>query len=54
MSSGALKNQGASSITVVKKMRDYSDEPFVKKKAEKAIATIKKYGLPKTSRKKNK
>ena len=55
MSGVELKKQGLNDgITIVKKMRDYSNDPFVKKKAEKAIATIKKYGLPKRNKKKNK
>lgn len=54
MSGVALKNGGSNGITIVKKMRDYSKESFVKKKAEKALETIKKFGLPKTNRKKKK
>jgi hypothetical protein len=49
-----LKNQEPNGITVVKNMRDYSNDPFVLKKAEKAKAAIKKYGLPKSFTKKNK
>jgi hypothetical protein len=34
-------------ITIDPNMRDYSKDPFFVKKAEKARATIAKYGLPK-------
>lgn len=40
------KNKLTENITVVKKMRDYSKEPFFVKKAEEAMALIKKYGPP--------
>jgi hypothetical protein len=33
-------------VTVVKKMRDYSKEPFFVKKKEDAMAFLEKYGLP--------
>lgn len=33
-------------ITVVKKMRDYSKEPFFVKKKEQMIELLEKYGLP--------
>jgi hypothetical protein len=36
-----------SNITVVKDMRDYSNDPFVIKKAEKAAAFLEKHPLPK-------
>lgn len=49
-----MKLDKSHSVTVVKKMRDYSEEPVFKKKAEKAIAFLKKSGLPKTFRKKSK
>ena len=42
------------SITVKKKMRDYSNEPYFVKKAEKATAFLKKHGLPKSISKKSK
>lgn len=32
-------------VIVVKKMHDYSDDPFFKKKAEDAKAFLKKHGL---------
>jgi hypothetical protein len=34
-------------VVIVKKMKDYSKEPFFIKKAEDAKAILKKYGLPK-------
>ena len=34
-------------ITVDPNMRDYSKDPFILKKVERARATIAKYGLPK-------
>jgi hypothetical protein len=54
MPSVALKKENKSEIAVVKKMRDYSKEPVFNKKAEKAIAFLKKYGLPKPFTKKKK
>lgn len=54
MSGVALRNQGSNNITVVKKMRNYSNDPFVKRKLANAAALIKKYGLPKEGKKKNK
>ena len=39
-------------VTVVKKMRDYSQDPFFRKKAEKAKAFLEKYGLPPQTKKK--
>jgi len=50
----ALKKGKANDTTVVKKMRDYSNEPVFKKKAEKATEFLKKHGLPKTFTKKKK
>lgn len=41
-------------ITVKKNMRDYSNEPYFVKKAEKATAFLKKHGLPKSNSKKSK
>ena len=41
-------------MAVVKKMKDYSDEPAFKKKAEKATEFLKKNGLPKVFTKKKK
>ena len=50
----AVKKEPKSEIAVVNKMRDYKKEPVFKKKAEKAIAFLKKHGLPKTFTKKKK
>jgi len=41
-------------ITVDPNMRDYSKDPFVIKKVEKARAFIAKHGLPEDKRKKSK
>ena len=41
-------------ITIVKKMRDYSKDPAFVKKAEEATAFLKKTGIPDRFRKKNK
>ena len=46
MSPLAVKKDNTSNITVVKKMKDYSQEPFFKKKLENAQNFIKKHGLP--------
>ena len=46
----AIKKEKKIGVTIVKKMRDYSDEPAFKKKAENAIAFLKKHGLPKSFR----
>ena len=39
-------NKLTTNITVVKRMRDYSKDPFFIKKAEEMKALIKKYGVP--------
>jgi hypothetical protein len=52
MPSIAIKKEKVTHVTVVKKIRDYSEEPVFKKKAEKATAFIKKHGLPKSFKKK--
>jgi len=54
MATAAIKKDKSHNVTVVKKMKDYSEEPVFKKKAEKAIAFLKKNGLPKTFKKKSK
>lgn len=54
MATVALKKENKSEIIVVKKMRDYNSEPAFQKKAEKAIAFLKKHGFPKTFTKKKK
>jgi len=43
-----------SQIIVKKGGRDYSNDPFFIKKAEKASASLKKYGLPKELQKNSK
>jgi hypothetical protein len=50
----SIKKERSGNIAVVKKMKDYSNEPAFKKKVEKAIAFLKKNGLPKSFTKKNK
>ena len=50
----AIQKGKTSDVTVVKKMKDYSEEPAFKKKAEKATAFLKKHGLPKAFSKKKK
>ena len=50
----ALKKDKENEIAVVKKMRNYSDEPVFKKKAEKAAAFIKKTWFTKDFYKKRK
>ena len=48
------KKKKANQATVVKKMRDYSNEPAFKKKEEKAKAFLKEHGLPEAFTKKKK
>ena len=50
----AIKKERSSNVAVVKKMKDYSNEPAFKKKADKATAFLKKNGLPKSFIKKTK
>ncbi|NML23258.1 hypothetical protein HHL16_20435 [Pseudoflavitalea sp. G-6-1-2] len=52
MSTAAVKKGRMDEVIVVKKMRDYSNDPAFKKKAEEAKAFIKKHGLPDTFSKK--
>jgi hypothetical protein len=54
MSAIAVKKERTNNVTEVKKMRDYSKDPSFKKKAENAIAFLKKHGLPKAFKKKSK
>ena len=54
MPSIAIKKEKNSSVTIVKKMRDYSNDPAFKKKAEKATIFLEKYGLPESFKKKGK
>jgi hypothetical protein len=39
-------------ITIVKKLRDYSNDPFFKKKTEEAKKFINKHGLPESFKQK--
>lgn len=39
-------------ITIVKKLRDYSNDPFIKRKREEAIKFIEKHGIPEDFKKK--
>lgn len=48
----AVKKENTTHVAIVKKMRDYSNEPAFKKKAESAIAFLKKHGVPKSFQKK--
>ncbi len=50
----AAKKDKPSDVIIVKKVRDYSKEPYFKKKAEKAMAFLKKNGLPESFTKKKK
>ena len=50
----AERKQQKSQVTVVKKMRDYSQEPAFQKKEEKAKAFLAKHGLPEAFVKKRK
>ena len=52
MSTTVSKKGNTEGIVIVKKMRDYSNEPAFKKKAESAAVFLKKHGLPKTFSKK--
>ena len=47
-------NKNTSPIPVKKDMPDYSNDPSVIAKAERAEANLKKYGLPKELQKKTK
>jgi hypothetical protein len=51
MPSVAVKKEkkNKSGVTVDENMRDYSNDPYVKKKAETARAFLKKHGVPKSS-----
>ena len=41
-------------VTIDENMRDYSNDPYFKKKHEEAAEFIKKHGLPKSFKKENK
>ncbi len=47
-------NDVATAVTIIKKMRAYSNKPCFVKKKEQAVAFIKKNGLPKSFSEKNK
>ena len=53
MTTAAIKNRKTNNVTIVKKMRDYSNEPAFKKKAEDAVKFLKKHGVPKSFKKKS-
>ncbi len=48
----ARKKKDEIKVTIVKDMRDYSEDPFFKKKAESAKEFLKKHPLPESSKKK--
>ena len=48
------KKSQSDNIIIVKKMRDYSNDPFFKKKAEEARVFLKKHPLPESFKKKTK
>lgn len=48
------KNKLPGTITVVKRMKDYSKDPVFVKKAEQAAAFLKKAGLPSRFKKNSK
>ena len=52
MPAATAKKDQTNNVTIVKKMRDYSNEPAFKKKAEDAIKFLKKHGLPESFKKK--
>ncbi len=52
MSIQEIKEKVKGSVTIDKNMRDYSNEPFFKKKKEDAIAFLKKHNLFETLSKK--
>ncbi len=54
MSTVAINKENSTRVTIVKKMRDYNNEPAFKKKAENAIAFLKKHEMPKAINKKKK
>lgn len=46
MAKNNIKKQTVPAVTVVKKMRNYDNDPFFVKKKEEAIAFLEKHGLP--------
>ncbi|WP_165760111.1 hypothetical protein [Niastella populi] len=51
MSSAAI-NKIQTNVTIVKKLRDYSKDPVIRKKVDEAKKIIKKYGIPDSFKKK--
>jgi hypothetical protein len=49
MSTVLEKKQKSDGVAVVKKMKNYGDEPVFKKKEAKAAAFLNKHGVPKAS-----
>jgi hypothetical protein len=47
------KKEHTSKVTIVKKLKDYSNEPAFKKKADSAVKFLRKNGLPKSLKKKS-
>lgn len=54
MARNDIKDAKVPAVTVVKKMRNYDNEPFFIKKKEDAMAFLEKYGLPDGTRFKRK
>ena len=54
MSIVSKKKRKSNKIIIVEKMRDYSNDPVFKKKAEDARIFLKKHPLPESFKKKNK
>jgi hypothetical protein len=52
MAKSISKKGLGSNIIIVEKMRDYSNDPLVKRKAKEAREFIQKHGLPKFPKKK--
>jgi hypothetical protein len=46
MAANNLKKQTVPAVTVVKKLRNYDNEPLFVTKKQKAIELLEKYGLP--------
>lgn len=51
MSLAAIKKI-QTNVTIVKELRDYSKDPYFRKKAEEAKEFIKKHGIPESFKKK--
>lgn len=52
MSTAIDKKKDVMPYPLIKSKADYSNDPFVKRKTEEALAFIKKHGLPEPSKKK--